>query len=191
MGGRSAHIQPPLHRSGPGCQCLSGLMPTWNALPTPINPSSASRSCPLPTALGGGAAPRRPSPAQLTGSCPWRRRLGGGGTHQAWGLWGNEPEKHSGVCPEGRPGTGLRTDSQGTVSFSTSPGSSVLVLGGESYRHGKPGLTCWVAWCGWLNRSGLPFLICTSGVVIMIHSSLIVCKDFRKLQDGVGLPRWR
>ena len=113
------------------------------------------------------------------------------GTHQAWGLWGNEPEKHSGVCPEGRPGTGLRTDCQGTVSFSTSPGSSVLVLGGESYRHGKPGLTCWVAWCGWLNRSGLPFLICTSGVVIMIHSSLIVCKDFRKLQDGVGLPRWR
>lgn len=91
MGGRSAHIQPPLHRSGPGCQCLSGLMPTWNALPTPINPSSASRSCPLPTALGGGAAPRRPSPAQLTGSCPWRRRLGGGGTHQAWGFLFTSP----------------------------------------------------------------------------------------------------
>ena len=79
MGGRSAYIQPPLYRSGPGCQCLSGLMPTWNALPTPINPSSASSSYPLPTALGGDAAPRRPSLAQLTGSCPWRRRLGGAG----------------------------------------------------------------------------------------------------------------
>ena len=35
MGGRSAHSQPPLHRSGPGCQNLSGLMPTWNGLQLP------------------------------------------------------------------------------------------------------------------------------------------------------------
>ena len=41
MGGRSAHIQPPLHRLGPGCQCLSGLMPTWNA---PLHPHQ-SFSC--------------------------------------------------------------------------------------------------------------------------------------------------
>ena len=43
----------------------------------------------------------------------------------------NEPEKKSGVCPEGRPRTGLRTDNQDIMGFSASPGSSVLVLEGS------------------------------------------------------------
>lgn len=92
MGGRSAHSQPPLHRSGPGCQNLSGLMPTWNGLQLPsvlFLLQAARVLSPLP--WKGVLDPPKPIPTQLTGSCPWRRRLGGGGTHQAWGFLFTSP----------------------------------------------------------------------------------------------------
>lgn len=92
MGGRSTHSQPPLHRSGPGCQSLSGLMPTWNA---PQPPSilfllqAARVLSPLPWEGLLDAPQAHPDTADW--ELPLEEEAGGRWTHQAWGFLFTSP----------------------------------------------------------------------------------------------------